>query len=138
VTGSAGTRGGGNGGPRRQAVVRPFTYLADHLGHDPERLRLTLETGERVSVTHLLDSFARHAFPVTGADLEEFVERNDKRRLVETATKCGRTSVTGPAPLLLTTIRTQRSVTVSPYQAVPVSSRVCLGITRSAAARARW
>lgn len=61
-------------------LVRVSKYLSKHLRHQPERLGLTLRPGGWVRVADLLAACARHNFPVTPAELEEVVARNDKRR----------------------------------------------------------
>ena len=61
-------------------LVRISKYLSKHLRHNPQRLGLTLEAGGWVPVTDLLDACHRSNFPITRAELDEVVERNDKRR----------------------------------------------------------
>lgn len=61
-------------------LVKVSKYLSKHLRHQPERLGLVLEPGGWVPVDDLLDACRRHNFPIDRAQLEEVVERNDKRR----------------------------------------------------------
>lgn len=61
-------------------LVKVSKYLSKHLRHRPERLDLKLEPGGWVEVDELLEACGRHNFPVSRAELEEVVERNDKRR----------------------------------------------------------
>ena len=55
-------------------------YLSKHLRHRPERLGLEVGPGGWVEVDALLEACARQRFPISRAELEEVVERNDKRR----------------------------------------------------------
>lgn len=64
----------------KQRLVRVSKYLSKHLRHRPERLGLTLEPGGWVSVPALLTACRRSGFPVSLRELEEVVQRNDKRR----------------------------------------------------------
>lgn len=64
--------------PKR--LVKASKYLSRHLRHQPERLGLTLETGGWVGVDDLLRACERNGFALTRAELDEVVERNDKRR----------------------------------------------------------
>ena len=61
-------------------IVKVSKYLSKHLRHRPERLGLQLEPGGWVGVDGLLKACRRHGFPLARAELEEVVERNDKRR----------------------------------------------------------
>lgn len=61
-------------------LVKVSKYLSKHLRHQPERLGLALAPGGWVGVDELLAACARHNFPVSRAELEEVVARNDKRR----------------------------------------------------------
>lgn len=61
-------------------LVRASKYLSKHLRHQPERLGLTLEPGGWVRVDELLAACRARNFPLTRAELDEVVERNDKRR----------------------------------------------------------
>ena len=61
-------------------VVRISKYLSLHLRHQPEHLGLDLEEGGWIDVATLLAACARDGFPVTRAELEEVVVRNDKQR----------------------------------------------------------
>jgi putative RNA 2'-phosphotransferase len=54
--------------------------LSKHLRHRPERLGLELGPGGWVEVDALLEACARQRFPISRAELEEVVERNDKKR----------------------------------------------------------
>jgi putative RNA 2'-phosphotransferase len=55
-------------------------YLSKHLRHRPERLGLKLKPGGWVEVDALLEACARQRFQISRAELEEVVERNDKKR----------------------------------------------------------
>src|SRR5919205_4452426 len=61
-------------------LLRLSKYLSKHLRHRPERLGLELQPGGWVEVDALLEACARQRFPVSRAELEEVVERNDKKR----------------------------------------------------------
>ncbi len=61
-------------------LVRVSKYLSRHLRHNPDRLGLTLEPGGWVAVADLLEACRTHNFPISRADLDEVVARNDKRR----------------------------------------------------------
>jgi putative RNA 2'-phosphotransferase len=61
-------------------LVRISKYLSKHLRHQPERLGLRLAPGGWVAVDELLDACARNQFPISRAELEEVVARNDKQR----------------------------------------------------------
>ncbi len=61
-------------------LVRVSKYLSKHLRHQPERLGLHLAPGGWVSVEELLAAMVRHRFPITQAELDEVVARNDKQR----------------------------------------------------------
>jgi putative RNA 2'-phosphotransferase len=61
-------------------LVRISKFLSKHLRHEPDRLGLTLEPGGWVPVDELLASCGRRGVPITRAELDEVVARNDKRR----------------------------------------------------------
>jgi len=61
-------------------LVRISKYLSKHLRHQPERLGLELAPGGWIRVDALLSACARHQFPLSRAELEEVVARNDKQR----------------------------------------------------------
>src|SRR5215207_3813789 len=61
-------------------LLRLSKYLSKHLRHRPERLGLELGPGGWVEVDALLEACARQRFPVSRAELEEVVGRNDKKR----------------------------------------------------------
>lgn len=61
-------------------LVKISKYLSKHLRHQPERLGLAIAPGGWVDVEQLLDRCRRANFPVTRAELDEVVVRNDKRR----------------------------------------------------------
>ena len=63
-----------------QRLVKVSKYLSKHLRHQPERLGLTLEPGGWVAVEALLAACARQQFPVSRAELDEVVARNNKQR----------------------------------------------------------
>ena len=61
-------------------LVRISKYLSKHLRHQPERLGLRLDRGGWVDVDALLETSARRGYPITRAELEDVVARNDKQR----------------------------------------------------------
>ena len=61
-------------------LIKVSKYLSKHLRHQPERLGLTLAEGGWVGVDDLLAACARQRFPITRAELDEVVARNDKQR----------------------------------------------------------
>lgn len=61
-------------------VRRLSKYLSKHLRHRPERIGLELGPGGWVEVDALLGACARQRFPISRVELEEVVERNDKKR----------------------------------------------------------
>ncbi len=61
-------------------LVKVSKYLSKHLRHQPERLGLTLAPGGWVPVDELLSACANHQFPLTRAELDEVVARNEKQR----------------------------------------------------------
>lgn len=61
-------------------LVKVSKYLSKHLRHQPERLGLELEPGGWARVDELLSACTKHNFPITRAELEEVVARNDKQR----------------------------------------------------------
>src|SRR5262249_48821913 len=64
----------------QQRLAKNSKYLSKHLQHEPERLGLELAPGGWVEVEELLAACARNAFPITRAQLEEVVAKNDKQR----------------------------------------------------------
>ena len=68
------------GAVQDRRLVKVSKYLSRHLRHDPARLGLTLEPGGWVPVDDLLRACAERSFAITREELEEVVERNDKRR----------------------------------------------------------
>ena len=65
---------------KERRLLRLSKYLSKHLRHRPERLGLELGPGGWVEVGTLLEACTRQRFPVSRAELEEVVERNDKKR----------------------------------------------------------
>ena len=63
-----------------EQIVKVSKYLSKHLRHQPERLGLTLQPGGWVEVSELLAACARNRFPISRAQLETVVTRNDKQR----------------------------------------------------------
>lgn len=61
-------------------LVRISKFLSKHLRHAPERIGLALEPGGWVEVDALLAACARAGLTLTRAELDEVVERNNKRR----------------------------------------------------------
>ena len=55
-------------------------YLSKYLRHRPEELGLKLAPGGWVPVDELLTAAARRGFPMSRAELDEVVVRNDKKR----------------------------------------------------------
>ena len=70
-------------------LVKVSKYLSKHLRHEPERLGLELQPGGWVGVDELLAACAANRFPLSRAELEEVVERSDKKRFAfdETGTR---------------------------------------------------
>jgi putative RNA 2'-phosphotransferase len=64
----------------RRRLVKTSKYLSRHLRHDPGRIGLTLEPGGWVRVDDLLAALRERNFALTRAELDEVVQRNDKRR----------------------------------------------------------
>jgi putative RNA 2'-phosphotransferase len=63
-----------------QRLVKVSKYLSKHLRHQPQRLGITLDDAGWIDVSDLLAACARHNFPVTRAELNEVVKKNDKQR----------------------------------------------------------
>jgi putative RNA 2'-phosphotransferase len=61
-------------------LVRTSKFLSKHLRHQPARLGLTLAPGGWVDVEALLVACAAHGMPITRAELDEVVARNNKQR----------------------------------------------------------
>ena len=61
-------------------LVKVSKYLSKHLRHEPEQLGLELQPGGWVGVDELLAACAANRFPLSRAELEEVVERSDKKR----------------------------------------------------------
>src|SRR5690242_18631805 len=61
-------------------LVKVSKYLSKHLRHQPQRLGLTLQPGGWVPVEDLLAACARMHFPISRAELEEVIARNNKQR----------------------------------------------------------
>ncbi|HEX8500565.1 MAG TPA: RNA 2'-phosphotransferase [Pyrinomonadaceae bacterium] len=61
-------------------LVRVSKFLSRHLRHDPRGLGLELAPGGWVGVDELLEACARRGLPVSRAELDEVVSRNDKQR----------------------------------------------------------
>jgi putative RNA 2'-phosphotransferase len=70
-------------------LVKVSKYLSKHLRHEPERLGLELQPGGWVGVDELLAACAANRFPLSRAELEQVVERSDKKRFAfdETGTR---------------------------------------------------
>ncbi len=68
-------------------LVTVSKYLSKHLRHRPDRLGLALAPGGWVQVEALLAACRAHQFPLTRAELEEVVTRNDKQRFAFDATR---------------------------------------------------
>jgi putative RNA 2'-phosphotransferase len=63
-----------------ERLVKISKYLARHLRHRPEQLGLTLAPDGWVPIHDLLVACGRHNFPITRAELDEVVARNNKQR----------------------------------------------------------
>jgi putative RNA 2'-phosphotransferase len=61
-------------------LTRISKFLSKYLRHEPATLGLTLASGGWVMVDDLLQACARHNFPITKAQLDEVVEKNNKKR----------------------------------------------------------
>ncbi len=61
-------------------LVRVSKYLSKILRHQPERIGLELDPGGWVDVAAVLAAAAAHGFPITRAELDEVVARNNKQR----------------------------------------------------------
>lgn len=61
-------------------LVKISKYLSKHLRHQPDRLGIKLASGGWVAVDELLAACAKHSFPISKDDLNEVVEKNDKKR----------------------------------------------------------
>lgn len=61
-------------------LVKISKYLSKHLRHHPERLGVELLPGGWVAVEQLLAACKKNAFPISWAQLEEVVAKNDKQR----------------------------------------------------------
>ncbi len=64
----------------QKRLVRTSKFLSKYLRHRPEGLGLALMPGGWVEVDALLAASARKGMPISRAELEEVVARNDKRR----------------------------------------------------------
>lgn len=61
-------------------LVRTSKFLSKHLRHAPQKLGITLAPGGWVDVEDLLAATALHGMPLTRAELDEVVARNNKQR----------------------------------------------------------
>ena len=61
-------------------LVRVSRFLSKHLRHQPRRIGLTLAPGGWVTVDALLAACARAGMPLSRAELDEVVARNNKQR----------------------------------------------------------
>jgi len=61
-------------------LVKTSKFLSKYLRHRPEELELVFMPGGWVEVAALLAASARKGLPISRAELEEVVARNDKRR----------------------------------------------------------
>lgn len=70
-------------------IVKVSKYLSKHLRHQPARLGLALQSGGWVDVEELLSACRAHRFPLSRAELDEVVAKNDKQRFAfdESATR---------------------------------------------------
>ena len=67
-------------------LVKISKYLSYHLRHRPDKLGLHLAPGGWVSVDELLAACKKYKFPLKRTELNEVVERNDKKRFSFDAT----------------------------------------------------
>ena len=67
-------------------LVKISKYLSYHLRHRPDKLGLHLAPGGWVSVAELLAACKKYKFPLKRTELNEVVERNDKKRFSFDAT----------------------------------------------------
>lgn len=67
-------------------LVKISKYLSKHLRHQPERIGLNLDPGGWVEVNQLLAACRKHNFSITREQLNEVVEKNDKKRFSFDAT----------------------------------------------------
>jgi len=63
-----------------QRTTKISKFLSLVLRHEPHKIGITLDEAGWVSVRELLDSLARHGFPVTETELREVVATSDKKR----------------------------------------------------------
>lgn len=61
-------------------LVRVSRFLSKHLRHQPERIGLALAPGGWVTVEALVAACARAGVPLSRAELDEVVARNNKQR----------------------------------------------------------
>jgi putative RNA 2'-phosphotransferase len=61
-------------------LTRISKFLSKHLRHAPHEIGLQLQSGGWVEIEELLDACAKHGLPISRADLDEVVTRNDKQR----------------------------------------------------------
>lgn len=61
-------------------MVRISKRMSLHLRHAPERIGIELGPGGWVDVDEFLAALGAHGLRVSHAELEQVVERNDKRR----------------------------------------------------------
>jgi putative RNA 2'-phosphotransferase len=61
-------------------LVRISRFLSKHLRHQPQALGLTLAPGGWVAVVDLLAACDQHGRPLSRAELDEVVARNNKQR----------------------------------------------------------
>ena len=67
-------------------LVKISKYLSYHLRHRPDKLGLHLAPGGWVSVDELLAACKKYKFPLKRTELNEVVERNNKKRFSFDAT----------------------------------------------------
>lgn len=63
-----------------EAITKKSKWLSKHLRHSPARIGLELEAGGWVSVAALLEAARCARMALSLAELEEVVEKNDKKR----------------------------------------------------------
>lgn len=61
-------------------LIKISKYLSKHLRHQSDRLGIKLAPGGWVAVDELIAACKKHSFPINSAELNEVVERNDKKR----------------------------------------------------------
>lgn len=61
-------------------LIKISKYLSRHLRHQPDRIGIKLAPGGWVAVDEVLAACKKHQFSISGAELNEVVANNDKKR----------------------------------------------------------